>query len=77
MIDTPSQQTRPMLHVRVSTAIPRGMVIWTNGECIVGVHWIGAAVPPLPDHVTMVHFSAEDFPGGSSQVAAFAGARHD
>jgi hypothetical protein len=53
----------------VSTAIPKGMVVFLNGERVVAIHTADNPVSAPPIYCTTVHFSAENFPGGSADVA--------
>jgi hypothetical protein len=40
------------VNTRLSTAIPAGMIIWTNGEHITGVHLPGSGEVIPPKHFT-------------------------
>jgi hypothetical protein len=53
----------------VSTAIPKGMVVFLNGERVVAIHTAETPVSAPPVSCTSVHFSSENFPGGSADVA--------
>lgn len=56
--------TDDLVACRTSTAIPAGMIVWTNYGAVVGVHMPGAGPATPPRRFDTAHFSASDFPQG-------------
>lgn len=64
--------TDKTVDLRISTAIPAGMIIFMNDTRVTGVLMPGEKLKKLPECVTTVHFSSADFPGGVAELQRWA-----